>query len=952
MPFAAAMPMKSIFSGNPMYFYVLHIEQVSETAAVLYGKALDDPPSTPVVDASACVPTSCRVRVENVHSPILLKAAEGKDGDLRKDIEVFMDANGCGYLLGTETKENVFYPNLERRVELIRMVPKKRVSFDGFFSDHCEAVITEFGGPVENIVISRGLRGPCVIRVPGSLLPTGREVVVQSPDEIDFVCHSKLPEMVFGSLAVRLNKTDILRYCLHVRGVHHRGVVKATGPLTGTEAKDTGCVVYPTSAALLNHLNALMAKEGIDCLVYHNIAGPVAKRLETSGMVRCDLFVFASGNIKGRDFSVEELVATLDLEWTGRAGSGGGDEMEELVWESEAILRVFESMDALHLSKEMCEISGYILNRTLQNLRAERIEYTLLHELYGRGYLFPPSMGRREARYSGGLVLAPQTGFYEDFVLLLDFNSLYPSIIQEFNVCFSTIGMSDRAVCGEIGEERLAELEERSRGSERGLLPRVLEGFVRRRRAVKELMRQSRTAEESKALDIRQRALKLTANSIYGCLGFAGSRFCNYTMAAYITKKGRELLLEARRVAEGEHGMKIIYGDTDSVMVHTGLRGTGPNYCKALERCNRLRDAINSRYRNIEIEVDKVFKKLLLYKKKRYAGLCMVDDGTSHIEYKGLDLVRKDFCEVSRRICLDVLRLLLMDLEDPSEYRKLYDGEPRDVVNNGNTKIIDAVYELLERAKSGLEALPHRDFVIHNALSKPPESYEASVGLPHVALALRLKERGMKFEQGDVVCYVIGKGDPQQAVHRRAYHPSESFAIDYEYYVSNQILPPLLRIVGLFKNLHAEKIGRIFEVSGVGGHIMQSSISFLMPCCGVAQEPMDRCRKCSLPVSRAFYAWKVSEMVRREVEALYSAESRCAECEISSYTHMKTCFNCNAELEFSPRNKEFDLLLDKLQSMFEGWSEVEEVVRRHTAASEYRRIDLAKYFGKEIGRSQ
>ncbi|ADM11550.2 DNA-directed DNA polymerase alpha [Encephalitozoon intestinalis ATCC 50506] len=943
-----------------MYFYILNIEQVNETTVMLYGKQLDGLPKEPPVDASLCSSISGKIRVENIHSPVFLKAVKGKDEELKRDVELFMRSKGVECVFESTSKENVFYSNMDRKVDLIKVLPKRNISFDNFFSDYSEAIITEFGNPTENIVISRRLRGPCIVRIDGHSMSSARETVVRSPSMIHFVCNSSLPKLVFGSLAVRFDKTGITKYCLYAQGTYHCGGVKLPDCKENFEGKGVEYTHHQSSDALVKDLNNLMSSKGIDCIVYHNLPSLVLKKLDISGMVRCDLFVFASGSIKGCDFSIGELLGTLNLEVPGelkeiQEHTDGQPKnlFKTLALESKAILEIFEATEALHLSKEMCEISGYILNRTLQNLRAERIEYTLLHELYNRGYLFPSSVSRREVKYTGGLVLSPQAGFYEDLVLLLDFNSLYPSIIQEFNVCFSTIGMFDKSVSGDMSPEKLAVLTEKSRMSERGFLPKILEGFVGRRKAIKDLMKQSRTPEEAKALDIRQKALKLTANSIYGCLGFTGSRFCNYTMAAYITNKGRDLLLEAKRIAEEECGMRIIYGDTDSVMVYTGLCGEKSNYKRALEMSRKLRDTINSKHQKIEIEVDKVFKKLLLYKKKKYGGLYMDEDGKTYVEYKGLDLVRKDFCEVSRKICKIVLELLLADSEDPMVYERFYKdkGEAKTILNNGNTKIIEAVYDELKNLSSNLESIPSKEFVIHNTLSKAPESYDPSVGLPHVSLALRLKESGMKFDQGDVVCYVIGKGDLREAVHKRAYHLSESFTIDYGYYVSNQILPPLLRIVGVVKGFHPEKIGKIFGVEKAVKQGVEKSISFLTPCCEIAQGASSKCRECGKPVSREFYVWKVMEMVRKEVECLYSAESRCLECGISSYTHMKRCFNCNSELSFEPLNYDFDRLLSKVQSMFTGWVEIEDITKKYAAASEYRRIDLSKYFEKEIGRN-
>jgi DNA polymerase alpha subunit A len=116
-------------------------------------------------------------------------------------------------------------------------------------------------------------------------------------------------------------------------------------------------------------------------------------------------------------------------------------------------------------------LSGNLWSRTIRGARAERIEYLLLHEFHALKYVLPErklqfdnnkkgknaaaveddvdneptakvggmSRKRAKAAYSGGLVLEPKKGLYDTMILLLDFNSLYPSIIQEYNLCFTTV---------------------------------------------------------------------------------------------------------------------------------------------------------------------------------------------------------------------------------------------------------------------------------------------------------------------------------------------------------------------------------------------------------------------------------------------------------------------------------------------------------------------------------
>jgi DNA polymerase alpha subunit A len=214
----------------------------------------------------------------------------------------------------------------------------------------------------------------------------------------------------------------------------------------------------------------------------------------------------------------------------------------------------------------------------------------------------PGQSGRKKPAYAGGLVLEPKRGFYDRFVLLLDFNSLYPSIVQawlptvtalppspsshihrlvpvpgrrlpppptprgtgcsrsqEYNICFTTI---TRPTQDEDGNTPLAELP--SPTVQTGVLPRLIGNLVARRREVKAIIKAEHDEARRAQLDIRQKALKIMANSMYGCLGFSGSRFYARALAELITARGRDALQHACEMAENQH-MEVIYGDTDSV---------------------------------------------------------------------------------------------------------------------------------------------------------------------------------------------------------------------------------------------------------------------------------------------------------------------------------------------------------------------------------------------------
>jgi DNA polymerase alpha subunit A len=136
-----------------------------------------------------------------------------------------------------------------------------------------------------------------------------------------------------------------------------------------------------------------------------------------------------------------------------------GDLLDNSVREANLTLKLMDKLAILPLSKQLTNIAGNLWIKSLQNSRADRCEMFLMHEFNNKKYLLPDKVnkgekfeetlnedkevdektGKKKPQYSGGLVLEPKIGLYDTIVLLLDFNSLYPTIIQEFNICFTTV---------------------------------------------------------------------------------------------------------------------------------------------------------------------------------------------------------------------------------------------------------------------------------------------------------------------------------------------------------------------------------------------------------------------------------------------------------------------------------------------------------------------------------
>ncbi|KAI1618184.1 DNA polymerase alpha subunit A [Exophiala viscosa] len=456
-------------------------------------------------------------------------------------------------------------------------------------------------------------------------------------------------------------------------------------------------------------------------------------------------------------------------------------------------------LQMLPLTKVLTELAGNSWARTLSGTRAERNEYILLHEFHRNKYICPDKeygKGRakhteenedaeegadtkKKDKYKGGLVFEPEKGLYDKFILVMDFNSLYPSIIQEYNICFTTV---DRSATAENDhEEKVPEVPV---DQAQGILPKLISTLVTRRREVKKLMKDKRATPEQIALwDTKQMALKLTANSMYGCLGYTQSRFYARPLAMLTTFKGREILRSTKELAESNQ-LQVIYGDTDSVMINTNA----DTIAQALSVGVEFKKSVNERYKLLEIDIDNVFRRLLLHAKKKYAAINMAEiDGkyVEKLEVKGLDMKRREYCALSK----DASQKLL---------NEILSGDDSEVVLE---KVHEYLRELANKMREN--TIPVQKYVIYTKLGKNPTEYPNADSMPQVQVALREIARGKAVRVNDVMSYIVTMGDEQtkgQPAPKRSYTPQDvqkpdsGLVPDVEYYLYKQIFPPIERL--------------------------------------------------------------------------------------------------------------------------------------------------------------
>jgi DNA polymerase alpha subunit A len=595
-------------------------------------------------------------------------------------------------------------------------------------------------------------------------------------------------------------------------------------------------------------------------------------------------------------------------------------------------LGLMYKMSIIPLTKRLTSLAGNLWSRTLTGSRAERIEFLLLHRFHAQKFVVPDKAkrwdqpkgneedqeggrtagGRGKPKYAGGKVLDPKRGLYTDYVLLLDFNSLYPSIIQEYNVCFTTVERTELLADGTYSEPpvptesvlvcdsckalqaRAAEDPDAPKVVLQGqsclhrcILPKAIKELVDSRKQVKKLLKDEKDPHKQEVLDIRQKALKLTANSIYGCLGFQSSRFYAQVIAQLVTSKGREALTSTVEIVPKiDQSLDVVYGDTDSVMVSTGM--TGPDVGPAIRMANLIKKEVNKLYRCLEIDIDGIFKSILLVRKKKYAAVTLKDiskgdrpDNLKH-EVKGLDLVRRDWCPLSQRASGTVLDFILS-------------GRPAD-------EILDSIHgflaDLADRVRNGKVEL--RDYVITKSLTKAPEQYADKASQPHVQVALRMREHKLSVQTNDFIPYVICESESIQPealglsvnwdkskLANKAFHSDEvknaalGLRPDLEWYLATQLHPPVTRLCEHIQGMDSHYIAEILG--------LQSSKYIVHTTTGGPSEPVAAYRYTT-------HNYDMDDEVRFE------------DCEQLRFV----CTGCDNEIDLSVKQR----LFDELQNLF------------------------------------
>ncbi|KAL5889757.1 DNA-directed DNA polymerase delta [Pyricularia oryzae] len=448
--------------------------------------------------------------------------------------------------------------------------------------------------------------------------------------------------------------------------------------------------------------------------------------------------------------------------------------------------RLMDKLSCLENYTEMSRVTGAPFNFLLTRGQQVRFLSQLFRKALEQKLVIPNlSVQSSDEQYEGATVIEPTRGYYDVPVATLDFASLYPSIMQAHNLCYTTL-VTKKAIDA-FGLKKDEDYIVTPNGDffvtikqRKGLLAQILEELLAARKQAKRELAVETDPFKKAVLNGRQLALKISANSVYGLTGATNGKLPCLEIASSTTSFGRQMIEKTKeevekkyRVANGySHDAQVIYGDTDSVMVKFGTK----DLAEAMKLGEEAANYVSSKFiKPIKLDFEKVYFPYLLINKKRYAGLYWTKpEKYDKMDTKGIETVRRDNCLLVQTVIEKVLRMILIDQDVPGaqEYVK------------------ETIAELLQN-KVDMSKL-----VITKALTK--DDYSAKQA--HVELAQRMKKRdaGSAPGLGDRVAYVMIKGATGSKNFERSEDPiyvlENNVPIDTKYYLDNQLAKPLGRI--------------------------------------------------------------------------------------------------------------------------------------------------------------
>ncbi|QYK03242.1 DNA polymerase II [Shewanella psychrotolerans] len=429
-----------------------------------------------------------------------------------------------------------------------------------------------------------------------------------------------------------------------------------------------------------------------------------------------------------------------------------------LVWD------IFQKTSLTEFALERSRLTGLEFGRVGASVAA--FNHLYLPHLHRAGYVAPSEPASDGIESPGGYVMDSIPGLYQH-ILVLDFKSLYPSIIRTFlidpkGLAEGCLQEESNTVAGFLGARF---------SREKPILPSIIAALAAKRELAK--------CHENAPLS---QAIKIIMNSLYGVLGSRGCVFHDAKLASSITLRGHQIMKQTKAWIE-EMGLKVIYGDTDSTFVHLAdVR----DIADIDEFARDVVAKINDKWRvllkqdyqldcHLELEYERHFEQFFMPtlrgslegSKKRYVGAYTLENGELKLIFKGMEQVRSDWSPLARQVQAE-LYYRLFAKQDVVEYLK----------------------EMVLRLQRGeVDEL----LIFSKRLRRDVDEYTAKAS-PHVKAASLWCERSGKAQygkRGTKIDYIITSNgaEPVEYCHAKA---------DYQYYLDKQIAPvsdPILSIL-------------------------------------------------------------------------------------------------------------------------------------------------------------
>lgn len=440
-----------------------------------------------------------------------------------------------------------------------------------------------------------------------------------------------------------------------------------------------------------------------------------------------------------------------------------------LVWD------IFIKADLLNFVVARSQLTGLPMERIGGS--AQAFDHLYLPRLHRAGFVAPAFASGMVGESPGGFVMDSNPGLYSN-VLVLDFKSLYPSIIRSFLI--DPLGL----IKGATDEDSVAGFKGAKFSRHSPILPDIIA-----------LLWQAR--DQAKACNNMplSTSIKIVMNSCYGVLGSDKCRFYDQRLASSITQRGHEILKQTKTLIESK-GYHVIYGDTDSVFVWLGekeysisaAKSQGESLARWLNQWwqQHLQDTY-SLVSYLEIEFETLFRRFVMPtvrgqkvgSKKRYAGVMVKTDRSEHMVFKGLENVRSDWTPMARQLQNDL-------------YQKIFNGQDYEAlikytITQINMGAWDEQLIYRKRIRRSLDDYV-KNVPPHIQAAKKAEVYLQRQGLPS-----RYQNRGF-------IEYVITKAGAE--VVDLTEQP-----LDYEHYIQRQLRP----IVDGILNLCGDSFARIVD---------------------------------------------------------------------------------------------------------------------------------------------